>query len=102
MPFAFALRAGLFAMALFATALTAGAYLQSGHYHGDVPPIAAGSGGSSASGGDLGGTGSGGGGTQKVGGDDPSSPVPEPGTMALISMGLLALGMAGRGRRVNS
>ena len=31
--------------------------------------------------------------------DEPARPVPEPGTMALASMGLIALGAAARGRR---
>jgi hypothetical protein len=31
--------------------------------------------------------------------DRPGRPVPEPGTMALASMGLIALGAAARGRR---
>jgi hypothetical protein len=31
--------------------------------------------------------------------DRPAKPVPEPGTMALASMGLIALGAAARGRR---
>jgi PEP-CTERM motif len=31
--------------------------------------------------------------------DRPVAPVPEPGTMALASMGLIALGVAARGRR---
>ena len=31
--------------------------------------------------------------------DRPGHPVPEPGTMALASMGLIALGAAARGRR---
>jgi hypothetical protein len=31
--------------------------------------------------------------------DEPGRPVPEPGTMALASMGLIALGAAARGRR---
>jgi hypothetical protein len=31
--------------------------------------------------------------------DQPGRPVPEPGTMALASMGLIALGAAARGRR---
>ena len=34
-----------------------------------------------------------------VGEDRPARPVPEPGTMALASMGLIALGAAARGRR---
>ncbi len=33
------------------------------------------------------------------GGDRPVAPVPEPGTMALASMGLIALGAAARSRR---
>jgi hypothetical protein len=32
-------------------------------------------------------------------GDRPVAPVPEPGTMALASMGLIALGVAARGRK---
>jgi hypothetical protein len=34
-----------------------------------------------------------------AGDDQPARPVPEPGTMALASMGLIALGAAARGRR---
>lgn len=36
---------------------------------------------------------------RRRGGDNPARPVPEPGTMALASMGLIALGAAARGRR---
>jgi len=43
--------------------------------------------------------GNGGGGGGGFGGDRPVAPVPEPGTMALASMGLIALGVAARGRK---
>jgi hypothetical protein len=43
--------------------------------------------------------GGGGGGGGNFTGDRPVAPVPEPGTMALASMGLIALGVAARGRK---
>jgi hypothetical protein len=49
-------------------------------------------------GGGRGGRGGSGGGGNNFG-DRPVAPVPEPGTMALASMGLIALGVAARGRK---
>ena len=46
-----------------------------------------------------GGRGGNGGGNGNNFGDRPVAPVPEPGTMALASMGLIALGVAARGRK---
>ena|SRR5882672_7022217 len=42
-----------------------------------------------------------GGNGELLGGDKPTRPVPEPGTMVLASMGLIALGAATRKRRGN-
>lgn len=50
-------------------------------------------------GGGRGGRGGNGGGSGNNFGDRPVAPVPEPGTMALASMGLIALGVAARGRK---
>ena len=93
-------------------AMPASAYVQPGHLPGgnhgrnDVPRD--GGGGSDPfsdpfdSGHDRGGVaGGGGGGRGGNGEDDPTRPVPEPGTMALAAMGLAALGAASRRRRAS-
>lgn len=89
-----------FCLALFALALIAAPSFAQGsgpskesdgaetHGAGDFDDLRGGRGGRDGSGGGV-----------NNFGDRPVAPVPEPGTMALASMGLIALGVAARGRK---
>lgn len=92
-----------FCLALFVLALMAApAFAQDGDSGPSEESVGAeshgGPGGFDAAHGGRGGRGGGGSGGNFTG-DRPVAPVPEPGTMALASMGLIALGVAARGRK---